>query len=470
MRRDPMGLAAGVLIVSAAMCFARQVQPPSPEKEKTPSNILDREVTDQPPQPQVAAGPVGPVEAAEVEGVTVLPPRQTLTENDAAGLSKATHPEILTWDRIYALALVRARTHRGAFVPLLDPAALGEEAARLGVADFAKFRTNFHSNGPFRDPGPSVLELYTRLLAIDNALQNVAFHETLHKLIADRSKGATAGTTQLDVDTIFASLLKARQKLADEIRQFRDGLDEVKFQLGLSPRAPVILDRQNLKAFGAVFGSVEEWKRRSNQRPGDLPEIIEQFPNLGEVIVNGAPILDKIEKNPDLWEHVFADAAQLALKSRSERDEVPTQPNSGVGVEVRIRRRIRSLFEQRRAYQAEKQRYEQAIRVGDQAFERLVSPPPPIQSSRSSLVKDVLEQQSQVTEIENRLATLWTSFRADRLALYHDLGVLPYHDWKSLFADLVAVPAVAAPSGPAAHPRPAAGDPLQPLPQPSPGR
>ena len=82
----------------------------------------------------------------------------------------------------------------------------------------------------------------------------------------------------------------------------------------------------------------------------------------------------------------------------------------------------------------------------------------------------MLEQQSQVTEIENRLATLWTSFRADRLVLYHDLGVLPYNDWKSLFADLVAVPAVAAPSGPAAHPRPAAGDPLQPLPQPGPGR
>jgi hypothetical protein len=471
MRRVPLGLAASILIVSAAMCFAGQVQPPSPNEGKTPSNILDREVADQPPQPQVVAGPVDPQQPVEaVDGVIVIPRRQTLPESEAAGLSKATHPEILTWDRIYALALVRARTHRGAFVPLLDPAALAEEAARLGVADFARFRTNFHSNGPFRDPGPSVLELYSRLLAIDNALQNVAFHENLHKLIADRSKGATAGTSQLDVDTIFAALLKARQKLADEIRQFRDGLDEVKFQLGLSPRAPVIFDTQNLKAFEAVFASVEEWKRRSTRRPGDLPEIIERFPAPGEVIVNGAPILDRIEKNPDLWEQVFAEAAQLALKSRSERDEVPTQPNSGVGVEVRIRRRIRSLFEQRRAYQAEKQRYEQAIRVGDQAFERLVSPPPPVPSSRSSLVKDVLEQQSQVTEIENRLATLWTSFRADRLALYHDLGVLPYNDWKSLFADLVAVPAVAAPSGPAAHPRPTAGDPLQPLPQPGPGR
>ena len=459
----PIALTAGALIVSAAIAIAGQ--PPSPAEEKLPPNTLDREVTDQPPQPQVVAGPADPqqpVEAAEFVDTIVFPPRQTLPENEAAGLSKATHPEILTWDRIYALALVRARTRRGAFAPALDPAALAEEAARHGVADFARFRTNFHSNGPFRDPGPSVLQLYSRLLAIDNALQNVAFQENLHKLIADRSKGATAGTTQLDVDTIFASLLGARQKLADEIRQFRDGLDELKFQLGLSPRAPVILDRQNLKAFGAVFGSVEEWKRRANRRPGDLPEMIERLPVPGDVIVNGEPILDRVERNQDLWEQVFAEAAQLALKSRSERDEVPTQPNSGVGIEVRIRRRIRSLFELRLAYQAEKRRYEQAIRLGDQAFERLVSPPPPVPTSRSSIVKDVIEQQSQVTQIENRLATLWTSFRADRLALYHDLGVLPYKDWKSLFADLVTVPAVAAPSDPAAHPKPAAGDPPQP--------
>jgi hypothetical protein len=33
-----------------------------------------------------------------------------------AGLSRTSRPELLTWERIYALALVRARSGRGSFV------------------------------------------------------------------------------------------------------------------------------------------------------------------------------------------------------------------------------------------------------------------------------------------------------------------------------------------------------------------
>ena len=176
-----------------------------------------------------------------------------VSDNEIAGLPTGSQPEVLTWDRIYALALVRARTRRGAFSPTLDPAALAEEAARQGIADFARFRTNFHSDGPFHDPGLAVLELQGRLLAIDNERRNIAVHEALNKLIVERSQGNTSGVTRIDVDTVFASLLRARQKLADETRQFRDGLDQLKFLLGLSPRAAVILDRQNLQAFPAVF-------------------------------------------------------------------------------------------------------------------------------------------------------------------------------------------------------------------------
>ena len=134
---------------------------------------------------------------------------------------------MLTWDRIYALALVRVRTRRGAFSPALDPAALEREALRLGVADFARFRINFHSNGPFHDPGPAVLELQGRLLAIENTRRNVWFHESLHKLVSERSRGNASGLNRLDVDTAEAAMLRVSTDLADDIRQFRDGLDEL---------------------------------------------------------------------------------------------------------------------------------------------------------------------------------------------------------------------------------------------------
>ena len=53
----------------------------------------------------------------------------------------------------------------------------------------------------------------------------------------------------------------------------------------------------------------------------------------------------------------------------------------------------------------------------------------------------MIDQQAQIVATQDRLTGLWTSFRSERLALYHDLGVLPYADWKSFYADLSAATA-----------------------------
>ena len=113
-----------------------------------------------------------------------------------------------------------------------------------------------------------------------------------------------------------------------------------------------------------------------------------------------------------------------------------------------------ACYDKRLAYQAEKRRYELAIRLRDQALERLLAPPSPAVTSRSSLVTELIEQLTKVVEAQNRLIEVWTTFRAERLAFYHDLGVLPYQDWKSFFADLSAGPPVAGPAVPAVQPQP----------------
>ncbi len=79
-----------------------------------------------------------------------------------------------------------------------------------------------------------------------------------------------------------------------------------------------------------------------------------------------------------------------------------------------------------------------AVRAQDQTCERLVAPAPGIRSSRSFLVERLIDQISRVKNTEDRLVFLWTSFRAERLALYHDLGALPYSDWRSFYGDLSA--------------------------------
>ena len=47
-------------------------------------------------------------------------------------------------------------------------------------------------------------------------------------------------------------------------------------------------------------------------------------------------------------------------------------------------------------------------------------------------------QENQRLNAEDQLITLWTSFQMERLALYRELGVLPYDDWNSFYKDLSA--------------------------------
>ena len=58
------------------------------------------------------------------------PNRRRKKTKQIAGLPRDSRPLVLTWERIYALALVRARSSRDAFAETLDPTALEQEAAR----------------------------------------------------------------------------------------------------------------------------------------------------------------------------------------------------------------------------------------------------------------------------------------------------------------------------------------------------
>jgi hypothetical protein len=403
-----------------------------------------------------------------VELLSPYLPADRDSDTEIAGLSRTSRPELLTWERIYALALVRARSGRGAFAETLDLSALTQESARQSVADFARFRRDFLTGrtadgGTFHDPAEHVLGLLARLQAIDSKRRNVVVHEILQRMLVDRIQSESSGTNRLDLDLLLASLVRTRQDLEGEIRLYRNGLDELKFTLGLSPRAAVILNRQSLTAFRAVFDSVESWARSPLRRVHVLYEILEQLPALGEVFVDGQPILTQIETNSDRWEEVLTNAARLAIKNRSEQD-AGLPANSGIQLELRVRQRIRKLVETQRAYEGAKRGYELAVRLQDQALERLLAPPTAGITSRSPLLKALIEQITTVAKTQEQLATLWTSFRAERMSIYRDLGTLPYDDWQSLYADF-STGTVAAHAVPAVPPDRAVGNaPLPPAP------
>jgi hypothetical protein len=403
-------------------------------------------------QPQAPPRPVGELDQTPKvhELARILQPRPPTSlevDKQIAGLSASSHPEVLTWERIYALALVRARRGPGLRAEALDPKALAEQATRNGVADFGGFRKEFlaaghRGGGGFHDPSGDFLALLDRLKWIDRARRNVAFYENVFRLMSELSKGETAGVSQLNLDQIGATLGLARQALAEATGDYRDRLEKFKVAMGLSVRAPVVLDREIVASFGRVFDQARSWQERPEHSPSEVLRIIKGLPALGEVVVEGRSILALMGGSTDQQEEALTRAARLAIRNRSDLDKGQAPGDADAALELDIRRRIRRLFEMRRDYEAKQRSYEVSIRLFDQGLEQTVGSMRTSALPRSTMlvsgVTGLLAPDAQRLNAEYRLVTIWTSFQTERLALYRELGILPYDDWKSLFDDLSA--------------------------------
>jgi hypothetical protein len=385
-----------------------------------------------------------PPEMATFDPVPPPPTVQSSPElnREIAGLARSDRSESLTWERVYALGLIRARGGRQGMREALNPATLSQLASQHGVADFARFRTEFLSgrapDGPFRDPSGDYLELLRRLQTIENGRASVKSYESLSKLVEEIILGAAPAITRLDADHAVSALVGAQRELDGEVERYRNQLDEIKVALGLSPRARVIPDPHTLEGFSIVFKELDDWGRRPDRSLAALPRLIQRLPALGDVLIEGRPILGSLEQDPDRWETVLASAASTAIKNRKDRAEGQPSAQDDVALELRLRRRVRHLFEKRRSYESQKRSYELAVRLKDQALERLFAPRSPTAASRTPLLDALVEQMGRVRSVQDRLVALWTSFQAERLAFYRDLGALPYSDWSSFYAELSA--------------------------------
>jgi hypothetical protein len=401
-------------------------------------------------QPQAPPRPVGEIDQHPTvhELARILQPRVPSSlevDKEIAGLSASSHPEVLTWERVYALALVRARRGPGLRAEALDPKVIAEQAKRNGVADFGGFRQEFLAarrpgGGDFHDPSGDFLALLDRLKWIDRARRNVAFHENVFALMSELIKGENAGVSQLNLDQVGATLGVARQALAVAIGDYRD----LKVAMGLSVRAPAVLDREIVASFGRVFDQARSWQERPEHSLSEVPRIINGLPALGEVVVEGRSILALMGGSTDQQEEALTRAARLAIQNRSDLDKGQAPGDAAAALELDIRRRIRRLFEMRRDYEVQQRTYEVSIRLFDHGLEQIVGSS---RMSASALVRSanaasatlgLLAPEAQRLNAEYRLVSIWTSFQTERLALYRELGILPYDDWKSLFNDLSA--------------------------------
>lgn len=400
------------IAVSLAWSVPASAQPPPPTEHRAadPNPFLA----------ELSPRPVEPIDAAEL-----------------AGLAKGSRPPVLTWERVYALALVRARSKgKAAPVLALDPKALADQSERLGVDDFARFRTEFlDPSGGFHDPSSAVFDLLRRLQDVENARRGVAGYERLMTVLREVIQGESSGFSQLQLDQIGVAQQRGRVRLTRALVAYRDALDGFKLELGLSPRAPVAVDADALAAFRDVFEASDRWFLDPKRELMELPRLAQRLPELDDVVIDGRPVLrpSELAQTPD----------PIPLDDRLTAVVTGSRPGRGaddVRGELRIRRGIRGLAETAQAYEIERRLFVAALLQKNQAQERLIAPPQSATESggRGDAVLNVLGRQNEILENQGRLVALWTAFQSRRLELYRDLGSLPYSDWASFYAALKA--------------------------------
>ena len=109
-------------------------------------------------------------------------------------------------------------------------------------------------------------------------------------------------------------------------------------------------------------------------------------------------------------------------------------------IKVAIRNDMRNMHSNYLQYEILKRSFILLIRQKDQAFEQIIAPPAGTTASTQGAVQtnNLTSAQSQLLSTENSLITAWYQFQTQRLALYRDLGTMPYDEWEAfheLFPD-----------------------------------
>ena len=441
-----------------ALAFALAIQP-SAQSQDAPRLPLD---------PPPAARP-GPGDGEQVDRAAgdlarrLFDARPTpFDQADVAGLPPGSNLPLLTWERAYRLAMIRARAEPPIRFETLDPGRLDAEAARLGLDDFARFRAEFVAARALRDPAADFLDLQVRLVRIEDARAYLARVERWTEVLKELINGEASGLGQIDLDLSNSAAIAARRDLGRLVGEYRDRLDEFKVALGLAPRAAVAVDLAPLQAFRDTFAAIDRWGLGAKRELSDLNAIVGQLPPPGDLVIGGRPILEALEQGEDRLDGTLTLATRVALGNRHERDE-PAD-----AVELRARRRVRRLAEIRQEYVSELRSIVLAARLVDTAFEQIIAPPAgAVPRPGGPATASLIEAGRQLVEHRGRAVALWAGFQAERLAADRDLGLVIAPDWPAFLARFTARPrpadaAGAATTAPAVAPAPPGPPPLGP--------
>jgi len=109
-------------------------------------------------------------------------------------------------------------------------------------------------------------------------------------------------------------------------------------------------------------------------------------------------------------------------------------------IKLTIRTDIRNLHQQYLIYEINRKNFTLAVRLKDQAFEQIIAPPQgaagggggTAQTAQAATqTNNLISFQQRLLNLENTLIANWLAYETARLALYRDLGTLPFDEWEA---------------------------------------
>jgi len=240
------------------------------------------------------------------------------------------------------LSFVQPFLRGGGRAVVLESLTLAERSLLYQVRAFAKFRQEFivsiltggsipnlgasfnlagFSTGGNSDPVIGFIPLVIDVGQIDINRKNVAYFEQLVMLYRQLIEGEASGLTKLQVDQAEAQLVSSRATLVQTVLGYRSDLDQYKMQLGLPPDLPLIIDLSLTQGFRDVFDQIDDWQREPDRDLADLPGLVDQVPELQDVVIDGRSILNMYKNsdtytNDDDLEDILQAGVRTALEYR----------------------------------------------------------------------------------------------------------------------------------------------------------
>jgi hypothetical protein len=237
------------------------------------------------------------------------------------------NPRQPTVSSFLPLTIAQPLLQGGGRAVTLEALTQAERTLVYEVRNFARFRQQFipyiigvqqqvDNEGIVTDPNVGYLFVVQQLQDIENDRFTLDAYRNFFEKFRN-SIGGGSGISQLQVDQVEQSLQGQVNTLITDTVQYRNALDQYKYQIGLPPDVPMILDRSPIDPIRKVFFEIDAWSRKEDKdrENADLDVFVAKLPRLEDVVIDGRAVVD-LYSDVNRVEEVNLACERVALEHR----------------------------------------------------------------------------------------------------------------------------------------------------------